>query len=72
MMKPLLRLERRAEPSRVMRLAAPLVAVLAMLLTGGLVFALLGQPPLHALELFFIEPLTSAYGVGELLRLERK
>ncbi len=61
------RLERRAEPSSVMRIAAPLIAVLAMLLTGLAVFAMLGQEPLHALHLFFITPVNSLYGVGELL-----
>jgi simple sugar transport system permease protein len=61
------RLERRPEPSNLMRVAAPLIAVLAMLLTGGLVFALLGQAPLHALYLFFVEPVMSLYGMGELL-----
>jgi general nucleoside transport system permease protein len=62
-----LRLEKRAEPSAVLRLVAPLIAVAAMLLTGFLVFALLGQQPLHALQLFFVTPLNSAYGLGEWL-----
>jgi general nucleoside transport system permease protein len=62
-----LRLERRPEPSQPMRLLAPVFAVLAMMLTGGLLFALLGHAPAHALYLFFIEPVTSVYGLGELL-----
>jgi general nucleoside transport system permease protein len=62
-----LRLERRPEPSHLMRVLSPLIAVFAMLLTGALVFALLGQSPLHALWLFFVEPLTTSYGMGELL-----
>lgn len=62
-----LRLERRTSPSRIMRVAAPLIAVSAMLLTGYVIFSLLGQNPLHALQLFFITPLNSIYGVGELL-----
>jgi simple sugar transport system permease protein len=61
------RLEKRASPSRVMRIAAPLLAAAAMLATGFLIFAFLGQPPLHALSVFFLEPLNSVYGWGELL-----
>jgi simple sugar transport system permease protein len=59
-------LEPRAEPSRRMVLAAPLIAAVAMLLTGSLVFLALGQAPLHAFAVFFLEPLSTAYGVGEL------
>ena len=61
------RLERRAAPSAVMRVAAPLIAALAMLATGFLVFAFLGKDPLDALQIFFVKPLESSYGVGELL-----
>jgi ABC-type uncharacterized transport system permease subunit len=61
------RLERRNAPSQVMRIASPLLAALAMLLTGAILFASLGKPPLHALETFFVAPLNSTYGWGELL-----
>jgi general nucleoside transport system permease protein len=61
------RLEKRAAPSTVMRFAAPLIAAVAMLATGFMIFALLGKNPLNALELFFVEPLNSLYGWGELL-----
>src|SRR5471030_2343273 len=61
------RLERRLEPSRAMMLASPLIAAAAMLATGSLLFCFLGQQPLHAFYVYFIKPLTSAYGVGELL-----
>jgi simple sugar transport system permease protein len=54
-----LRLEKRAEPLAVMRIAAPLIAIAAMLMTGYLVFAILGQDPLQALMLFFITPVDS-------------
>jgi len=50
-----------------MRIAAPLLAAFAMLATGLLVFAFLGKDPLNALQVFFVKPLDSAYGVGELL-----
>jgi general nucleoside transport system permease protein len=61
------RLQRRAVPSGAMRFAAPLIAALAMLFTSVLLFAFLGLEPLHALQVFFLEPLNSSYGWGELL-----
>jgi simple sugar transport system permease protein len=67
MLKWPLRLEKRSVPSGSLRLTAPLLAVLAMVITGFVVFSLLGQAPLQALKLFFITPLTTVYGLGELL-----
>jgi len=61
------RLEPRPEPSRRMMLASPLIAALAMLLTGSVLFFFLGQEPLHAFYVYFIKPASSWYGVGELL-----
>lgn len=63
----MLKLERRAAPSSVMRLASPLLAALAMLLTGLIIFTLLGKDPAQAFYVFFIKPLNSLYGVGEWL-----
>lgn len=62
-----LRLEKRAVPSRAMRVAAPLIAAAAMLVTGAIIFSALGTDPLKALYLFFVQPLESTYGLGELL-----
>lgn len=62
-----LRLERRSSPSQLMRFGAPLFAAAAMAVTGACVFAAMGQAPLPALYLFFVDPLMSAYGIGELL-----
>jgi general nucleoside transport system permease protein len=50
-----------------MRFAAPLIAAAAMLATGFTIFAFLGKDPLHALVVFFVQPLNSLYGWGELL-----
>ncbi|MDG1354521.1 MAG: ABC transporter permease [Sulfitobacter sp.] len=50
-------LEKRPEPSRTFSLAAPLLAVLATMLFGGLLFALLGKDPLEAIRTIFWEPL---------------
>jgi general nucleoside transport system permease protein len=60
-------LERRATPSPTMRLVSPLIAVIAMLITGFIAFYLLDTNPLTALRLFFVEPFASAYAWGELL-----
>ena len=61
----MLRLERRAQPSTVMMFASPLIAAVCMLVTGYLLFSLLGKAPLHAFCIFFIQPLTTTYGIGE-------
>ena len=61
------RLEKRAAASGWMRVAAPLIAAAAMLATGFMIFALLGKQPWNALDVFFVQPLNSLYGWGELL-----
>lgn len=60
-------LERRAQPSSVMMFASPVIAAVCMLITGYLLFTLLGKEPLHAFWVFFIKPLTTAYSIGEWL-----
>jgi simple sugar transport system permease protein len=50
-----------------MRVASPLLAALAMLLTGFVVFTLLGKNPAQAFYVFFIRPVENLYGFGELL-----
>ncbi|MDB6091924.1 MAG: transporter permease [Gammaproteobacteria bacterium] len=62
-----LRLEKRPRPSALMRIAAPSIAVAAMLVTGFIAFALLGKNPLSALYIYFVAPVDSLYGIGELL-----
>ncbi len=61
------RLEARPEPSRAMMFASPLLAALAMLVTGSLMFLFLGHDPLQAFHVYFIKPASTAYGIGELL-----
>jgi len=50
-----------------MRMAAPLLAALAITLTALLAFAALDLSPWSGLYTFFISPIASAYGVGEWL-----
>ena len=66
-MIPLPRLEARPEASRVMVFAAPALAIAATLAAGAALFAALGFAPLSALRAFFVEPVSSLYGVSELL-----
>jgi ABC-type uncharacterized transport system permease subunit len=60
-------LERRAKPSALMRLVSSPLAALAMLLTGFIALSALGVSSAAAFKVFFIEPVSSIYGVGELL-----
>jgi simple sugar transport system permease protein len=60
-----LRLEPRAQASAALALASPFIAVALTVVCGGLLFALLGQPPLPALYQFFIEPVSTVPGLGE-------
>ncbi len=53
----MIRLEKRPEPSRGWSLATPVVAVLATMLAGGLLFAALGKDPIVAIRTIFWEPL---------------
>src|SRR5512135_861554 len=62
-----LRLEARPAPSRVAAYASPFVAAVAMVLIGGALFAALGMDPVEALYVFFVKPVATRYGVGELL-----
>jgi ABC-type uncharacterized transport system permease subunit len=62
----MLRLEPRRAPSRAMFYATPLLATALTLVAGAALFAVLRKPPLEALGLIFIAPLTSVRGLAEL------
>ncbi len=53
----MIRLEKRPQPSRAWSIATPLVAVLATMIAGGLLFAILGKDPVEAIRTIFWEPL---------------
>jgi ABC-type uncharacterized transport system permease subunit len=59
-------LQRRASPSRLMGYLAPLIALAITLLAGLILFALLGVPIGPAFHAFFIEPISTRYGLAEL------
>ncbi|MEF2070554.1 ABC transporter permease [Consotaella aegiceratis] len=62
-----LRLEARREPSVAMVLASPVMAVLATLVVGAILFTLLGYDGLGAVTKIFIEPLFNPYRWQDLL-----
>ena len=62
-----LRLEARPAPSRIHLWIAPLLAALATLAVGFVVFSALGKNPFAAFDAFFIAPIATRYGVAELL-----
>lgn len=59
-------LEPREHPSKLMKWLSPVIALVAMLIVGSILFFMLGVSPTQALYVFFIEPLTTSYGLSEL------
>jgi simple sugar transport system permease protein len=57
---------KRPEQSKVMAFASPLLAVALTLITGVIIFAVLGVPPLKGLYVYFIDPLTSEWSLEKL------
>ncbi|KIN60040.1 Sugar ABC transporter, permease protein [Sulfitobacter noctilucae] len=53
----MIRLEKRPQPSRAFSLATPVLAVLATMFFGGLLFAALGKDPFIAIKTIFWDPL---------------
>ncbi|MEP2718330.1 ABC transporter permease [Pseudophaeobacter sp.] len=53
----MIRLEKRPQPSRAWSLATPVVAVLATMIAGGMLFGILGKDPVEAIRTIFWEPL---------------
>ncbi len=53
----MIRLEKRPQPSRIFSLATPVLAVVATMIFGGLLFAVLGKDPLVAIRTIFWDPL---------------
>ena len=63
----MLELEARAEPSRLMSWASPLLAAALMLVGGLAVFAALGKDPVEGFRVFFLNPVKDLYALSELL-----
>jgi general nucleoside transport system permease protein len=63
----MLKLEARPEPSRLAGWLSPLLAAVATLVVGFILFTAMGKDPWLAFHAFFVKPVTTLYGVGELL-----
>lgn len=61
------RLVPRIQPSLRAQLLIPLAAIALTLVAGSILFTFLGKSPVAAFYAFFIEPLTTQYGIGEVL-----
>ncbi|WP_127145394.1 ABC transporter permease [Pelagibacterium montanilacus] len=60
-------LHRRSSPSATLRLLSPVIGLALAVITGAIMFSLMGKNPATALYIYFIEPLTEAWSVHELL-----
>ena len=60
-------LKARGNPSAIMNFLVPLIAVALTVITGSIIFALMGFDPFFALHTFFISPISNSYGISELL-----
>ncbi len=63
----MIKLQVRAQPSAFWTFASPMLALLITVLLGVLLFSLLGKDPVRGLQMFFWEPVKSAYALGELV-----
>ena len=62
----MLKFETRPEPSRVMSIASPLLALAITVVVGVALFVILGKDPVKGLQVFFVEPVKSVYALSEL------
>lgn len=53
----MIRFEKRLEPSRWVTMVTPVLAVFLTMIVGGVMFAILGKPPLDAIRTIFWDPL---------------
>src|SRR5690242_9628049 len=59
-------LEKRTERSNTIALVSPLIAIGMTLVTMSILFAILGKNPVHALGVYFIDPLVDGYSLQEI------
>lgn len=67
MLKWPIQIVRRDRPLARMRYLSPVMAIILMMITGLLIFVALGRDPMAGFYTFFIRPISSLYGFGELL-----
>lgn len=57
----------RGDIPAIARALAPLAAVVAAILIGGIIIALMGRSPVEALDVYFVQPLTQGWALQELV-----
>jgi general nucleoside transport system permease protein len=63
----MLRLEPRARPSTLVEALTPVAAVVATMLAGAVLFAVLGNDPVRAIRVIFVDPLFDPFSRSEIL-----
>ncbi|MEL0636378.1 ABC transporter permease [Marinomonas sp. TI.3.20] len=63
----MIRIQARTEPSSIMKVASPLIAIVLTLIFGCILFSALNKNPFEALHVLLIAPLSDMYNIGEML-----
>ena len=63
----MLKLEPRPQASPFWSIASPLLALVVTVVLGTILFVALGKDPVQSLRVFFWEPISSGYRIGELM-----
>ncbi|MDE0809527.1 MAG: ABC transporter permease [Alphaproteobacteria bacterium] len=63
----MIRLEPHGDVSRAWSLLSPVVAIVLTLISGVLIFSAMGKDPGLALYTYFVQPVTTVFGITELL-----
>ncbi|MEM9269208.1 MAG: ABC transporter permease [Pseudomonadota bacterium] len=63
----MLRLEPRTQPSTLLQVFTPLLAVALTMVAGGVLFAILGKDPVAAIRVIFFDPLFDPFSRSEVL-----
>lgn len=63
----MLRLEPRKETSQAMLYATPVMAVVLTILAGMVMFVILGEDPIQAISIIFVEPLFDSFSIAEMV-----
>ncbi len=63
----MIKIEKRNEAPNSIYFLTPVLAIFLTLISGALIFFILGFNPLEALKFFFITPISDLYGLSELL-----
>ena len=63
----MLKLEPRAQPSKLMSLLSPVLALVLTAILAGILFAVLGKDPVRGLAMYFVEPFANLRQISELV-----